>query len=77
MGWPRHYWTYLDEGLNGRLRTLAKYCHRRTFHERVHKMFDLLGTLSAQGYVAAGTAVATWQTLVQGWDAFSWRRSRR
>eukprot|EP00959_Pyramimonas_sp_CCMP1952_P455112 9471033-Pyramimonas_sp.AAC.1 len=48
------YHCYLDESLNVCLKSLAMFCHRRTFPRRVHHLMDLQGRLGNRNFVSAG-----------------------
>eukprot|EP00959_Pyramimonas_sp_CCMP1952_P276293 5775349-Pyramimonas_sp.AAC.1 len=45
QGAPKLYSTHMGESLNRCLRSIAAFCHRRTFSTRVHRLIDMVGRL--------------------------------
>ena len=62
-GVPKLYATYLDESLNRCLRSIAAFCHRRTFASRVHRLIDMVGRLVSPEYFYSGRP---WLELISG-----------
>ena len=63
FGAAKLYHCFLDEALNADLRSVCQFAHRRSFPERVHRLFDIRARLKSDGFYARSKG---WESLVEG-----------